>query len=61
MNRGSLIETPLTDYKTDNIIQASLRTELGKDVTILTVAHRLQTVMDADRIVSARPDSACSI
>ena len=40
------------DYETDSIIQTSLRTELGKDVTLLTVAHRLQTIMDADKIVS---------
>ncbi len=41
-----------TDYETDAIIQKSLRTELGKDVTLLTVAHRLQTIMDSDKIVS---------
>ena len=40
------------DYKTDTIIQQSLRHELGKDVTVITVAHRLQTIMDADKIVS---------
>jgi hypothetical protein len=39
------------DYETDKVIQESLRTELGKDVTLLTVAHRLQSVMSADRIV----------
>lgn len=39
------------DYETDSIIQTSLRTELGKDVTLLTVAHRLQTIMDSDKIV----------
>jgi ABC-type multidrug transport system fused ATPase/permease subunit len=39
------------DYETDNIIQTSIRQEL-KDVTLITVAHRLQTIMDADRIVS---------
>ncbi|KAF8889981.1 multidrug resistance-associated ABC transporter [Gymnopilus junonius] len=38
-------------HKTDSIIQASLRNELGSDVTILTVAHRLQTIMDADKIM----------
>ena len=40
-----------TDHETDSIIQASLRNELGSDVTVLTVAHRLQTVMDADRVM----------
>ena len=39
------------DYKTDTIIQDSLRHSLGSDVTIITVAHRLQTIMDADKIV----------
>lgn len=43
----------LIDYKTDTIIQASLRHELNRDVTLLTVAHRLQTIMDADKIVSS--------
>ncbi len=40
-----------TDYKTDSIIQSSLRHELGSDMTLITVAHRLQTIMDADKIV----------
>lgn len=40
-----------TDHETDSIIQASLRNELGNDVTVLTVAHRLQTIMDADRVM----------
>ncbi|KAJ7078496.1 hypothetical protein C8R44DRAFT_836696 [Mycena epipterygia] len=39
------------DYKTDAVIQSSLRTELTSDTTLLIVAHRLQTVMDADKIV----------
>jgi len=43
--------TSAIDYKTDSIIQNTLRTELGNDVTVLTVAHRLQTVMDYDRII----------
>ena len=48
----TLIEQ-LTDYETDTIIQKSLREELGKDVTVLTIAHRLQSIMDADKIVSS--------
>lgn len=40
-----------TDYKTDNIIQNSLRKELNKDVTLITIAHRLHTIMDYDKIV----------
>jgi ABC-type multidrug transport system fused ATPase/permease subunit len=40
------------DYETDAVIQQSLRKELPKDVTVLTVAHRLRTIMDSDKIVS---------
>lgn len=39
------------DSDTDNAIQEALRKELALDVTVLTVAHRIQTVMDADKIV----------
>ena len=41
-----------TDYETDAVIQSSLRNELKSDVTVITVAHRLQTIMDSDKIVS---------
>nr|GAT43190.1 ATP-binding cassette transporter [Mycena chlorophos] len=43
--------TSAIDYKTDSIIQTSLREELGQDVSLLTVAHRLQTIMDNDKIM----------
>ena len=43
---------PDVDYATDSVIQESLRRELDKGVTLLTIAHRLQTIMDADKIVS---------
>ncbi|KAK7064563.1 ATP-binding cassette transporter [Favolaschia claudopus] len=43
--------TSAIDYKTDSIIQSSLRNELPKDTTLLTVAHRLQTIMDSDKIM----------
>ncbi|KAH9836198.1 uncharacterized protein C8Q71DRAFT_761194 [Rhodofomes roseus] len=39
------------DYETDTVIQASLRGELRKDITLLTIAHRLQTIMDSDKIM----------
>ncbi|KAJ7283157.1 P-loop containing nucleoside triphosphate hydrolase protein [Mycena rebaudengoi] len=41
----------IADYKTDSIIQTSLREELPSDVSLITVAHRLQTIMDADKIM----------
>ncbi|KAF8992653.1 P-loop containing nucleoside triphosphate hydrolase protein [Hymenopellis radicata] len=43
--------TSAIDYKTDSIIQTSLRNELKSDMTLITVAHRLQTIMDADKIM----------
>ncbi|KZT65223.1 P-loop containing nucleoside triphosphate hydrolase protein, partial [Daedalea quercina L-15889] len=42
---------PALDYATDTVIQESLRRELDKGVTLLTIAHRLQTIMDADKIM----------
>ncbi|KAJ7506775.1 P-loop containing nucleoside triphosphate hydrolase protein [Mycena galericulata] len=42
--------TSAIDYKTDAIIQNTLRQELH-DVSLLIIAHRLQTVMDADKIM----------
>ncbi|KAI9449920.1 P-loop containing nucleoside triphosphate hydrolase protein [Lactarius psammicola] len=43
--------TSAIDYKTDTIIQTSLRNELKGDVTLITVAHRLQTIIDADKVM----------
>ena len=48
---GDLLNIFISDYKTDSIIQATLRHQMSSDVTIITVAHRLQTIMDADKIV----------
>ncbi|QRW00074.1 ABC transporter transmembrane region [Ceratobasidium sp. AG-Ba] len=42
--------TAAIDYKTDTAIQHSLRTEL-KNVTLVIVAHRLQTICDADKVM----------
>ncbi|KAJ2927022.1 hypothetical protein H1R20_g10047, partial [Candolleomyces eurysporus] len=43
--------TSAIDHETDTVIQNSLRHELGTDVTVLTIAHRLQTIMDVDKIL----------
>lgn len=37
--------TSAIDYETDTAIQSSLRHGLGSDVTLLTIAHRLQTIV----------------
>ncbi|EUC62287.1 P-loop nucleoside triphosphate hydrolase, partial [Rhizoctonia solani AG-3 Rhs1AP] len=42
--------TAAIDYNTDTAIQKSIRTEL-KDRTLIIVAHRLQTICDADKIL----------
>ncbi len=41
--------TAAVDLETDDIIQATIRREFS-DCTILTIAHRLNTIMDSDRI-----------
>jgi ATP-binding cassette subfamily B protein len=42
--------TSALDTRTERAIQESLR-QISKDVTTLTIAHRLSTVVDADEIV----------
>lgn len=39
------------DYETDQAIQKFIRTEFN-DASMIIVAHRLQTIMDSDKIVS---------
>ncbi|KAI0801943.1 hypothetical protein BC629DRAFT_1591605 [Irpex lacteus] len=43
--------TSAIDYETDAVIQESLRKELKSDVTVITIAHRLQTIMDSDKVI----------
>ena len=42
--------TAAVDAETDKIVQATLRAEY-KDSTVLTIAHRINTIMDYDRIM----------
>ncbi|KAK7690649.1 hypothetical protein QCA50_005748 [Cerrena zonata] len=43
--------TSAIDTNTDSIIQNSLRQTLESDVSVITVAHRLHTIMDSDKII----------
>ena len=43
--------TSSIDKNTDNIIQNLIRSEKFKNVTVICIAHRLQTIIDYDYIL----------
>ncbi|KAM3473295.1 hypothetical protein MY5147_004840 [Beauveria neobassiana] len=43
--------TAAVDVETDAMLQATLRTPLFANRTIITVAHRLNTIVDSDRVI----------
>ena len=44
--------TASVDLETDRLIQETIRAEF-KHCTVITVAHRLNTIMDSDRFVTS--------
>lgn len=43
--------TAAVDVETDALLQATLRSNMFKDRTIITIAHRINTILDSNRIV----------
>jgi ATP-binding cassette, subfamily C (CFTR/MRP), member 1 len=39
------------DVETDSLLQTTLRSSIFQDRTIITIAHRINTILDSDKIV----------
>jgi ABC-type multidrug transport system fused ATPase/permease subunit len=45
------VKQAAVDVETDAAVQSTLRSSLFKDRTIITIAHRINTILDSDRVV----------
>jgi ATP-binding cassette subfamily C (CFTR/MRP) protein 1 len=43
--------TAAVDVETDVMLQTTLRSSMFKNKTIITIAHRINTILDSDRII----------
>lgn len=43
--------TAAVDVETDAMLQTTLRSNMFKNRTIITIAHRINTILDSDRIL----------
>jgi ATP-binding cassette subfamily C (CFTR/MRP) protein 1 len=43
--------TAAVDVETDAMLQTTLRSNMFKNKTIITIAHRINTILDSDRII----------
>jgi ATP-binding cassette, subfamily C (CFTR/MRP), member 1 len=46
--------TAAVDVETDALLQETLRSDLFRHRTVITIAHRINTIIDCDRIVVLR-------
>jgi len=46
--------TAAVDVETDALLQTTLRSGMFRDRTIITIAHRINTILDSDRIIVLR-------
>ena len=51
LSDNSLLMQAAVDVETDAMLQTTLRSNIFKDRTIITIAHRINTILDSDRIV----------